>query len=171
MDTDGGFVREAGPASSAPDLPAASSSRAQGEEWRQAPRAESEREHAEARASGCASCSSLSFNQDWLAAFGVPLCNSCRMNEKLISKARGKGDGMAAWLSLVPRPGILASWCSHCKTRGKLRQHHARRLQSSARAQFMLSDNDLSKLGSLRRKNPNHKDWQPMQLYMLSQVR
>lgn len=37
-------------------------------------------------AEGCSCCSSLSFSQEWLAAFGVALCAECRHNEKLISK-------------------------------------------------------------------------------------
>ena len=34
----------------------------------------------------------------------------------------------------------------------------------------MLSDADLASLGSIRKANPNHKDWQPMHLYLQSQV-
>jgi hypothetical protein len=43
-------------------------------------------------------------------------------------------------------------------------------MQSTAKQQYLLSDGDLSKLGSLRRNNPHRKDWQPMKLYMESQV-
>ena len=34
----------------------------------------------------------------------------------------------------------------------------------------MLSDADLASLGSIRKANPNHKDWQPMHLYLQAQV-
>lgn len=43
-------------------------------------------------------------------------------------------------------------------------------LQKTARARYMLSDADLASLGSIRKANPNHKDWQPMHLYLQSQV-
>ncbi|KAL6783876.1 XPA1 [Auxenochlorella protothecoides x Auxenochlorella symbiontica] len=78
-------------------------------------------------ASGCSRCTSLSFNQEWLAAFHVALCNTCRQNEKLVSK-------------------------------------------STARIRYTLTDSDLKPLGSLRKANPHRKDWQPMHLYMQSQV-
>lgn len=38
--------------------------------------------------SGCRGCSSLSYSQDLLAAFGVYLCRECRKSEKLVSKVR-----------------------------------------------------------------------------------
>ncbi|KAL6783878.1 XPA1 [Auxenochlorella protothecoides x Auxenochlorella symbiontica] len=41
-------------------------------------------------ASGCSRCTSLSFNQEWLAAFHVALCNTCRQNEKLVSKSTAR---------------------------------------------------------------------------------
>lgn len=38
---------------------------------------------------GCSRCPSLSFNSEWLHAFGVVLCNECKRAERLISKVRG----------------------------------------------------------------------------------
>ncbi len=35
---------------------------------------------------GCSRCPSLSFNSEWLRAFGVVLCNECKRSERLISK-------------------------------------------------------------------------------------
>ena len=46
-------------------------------------------EHPEA-GGGCSRCSSLSFNAEWLRAFGVVLCNACRREEPLIAKVRGQ---------------------------------------------------------------------------------
>lgn len=43
-------------------------------------------------------------------------------------------------------------------------------LQSTARIRYTLTDSDLKPLGSLRKANPHRKDWQPMHLYMQSQV-
>jgi hypothetical protein len=43
--------------------------------------------------------------------------------------------------------------------------------QAAAKEQLAVTDADLRKLGSLRRPNPRHKDWQHMHLYMQSQVR
>jgi hypothetical protein len=37
---------------------------------------------------GCTRCSSLSWNQEWLEAFGVRLCNTCKREQPLISKVR-----------------------------------------------------------------------------------
>lgn len=42
--------------------------------------------------------------------------------------------------------------------------------KASAKQRYHVSDNDLKKLGSLRKSNPHKKDWQPMHLYMQSQV-
>ncbi|RMZ53947.1 hypothetical protein APUTEX25_004972 [Auxenochlorella protothecoides] len=42
--------------------------------------------------------------------------------------------------------------------------------QSTARIRYTLTDSDLKPLGSLRKANPHRKDWQPMHLYMQSQV-
>jgi len=38
--------------------------------------------------SGCQKCSSLSFCDDLFNAFGIFICQTCRKNEKLISKVR-----------------------------------------------------------------------------------
>jgi hypothetical protein len=43
-------------------------------------------------------------------------------------------------------------------------------MQSAAKQQFGLTDGDLKKLGSVRRANPQRKDWHPMQLFMRAQV-
>ena len=42
--------------------------------------------------------------------------------------------------------------------------------QSNAKQQYLLTDRDLSKLGSISKENPRHKDWQPMKLFLESQV-
>ena len=44
-------------------------------------------------------------------------------------------------------------------------------LQSTAKELYLVTDNDLKKLGHLSRSNPHHKDWAPLTLYMQSQVR
>jgi len=43
-------------------------------------------------------------------------------------------------------------------------------LQSTAKQQYLLSDNDLRNAPCLRRANPHRKDWQPMKLYLESHV-
>ena len=43
--------------------------------------------------------------------------------------------------------------------------------QSTAKQQYGLTDGDLKKLGSLRRSNPQRKDWHPMQLFLEAQVK
>lgn len=43
-------------------------------------------------------------------------------------------------------------------------------LQSSAKENYMLTDGDLKKLGSISRNNPRKKDWSAMRLYLQSQV-
>lgn len=43
-------------------------------------------------------------------------------------------------------------------------------MQSAAKKEFVLSDRDLARLGSLKKRNPQHPDWQPMLLYLKSQV-
>lgn len=35
---------------------------------------------------GCSNCSSVTINQEWRQVFGVLLCNSCKLNDPLISK-------------------------------------------------------------------------------------
>lgn len=44
-------------------------------------------------------------------------------------------------------------------------------LQSAAKTQYFLADGDFKTLGYVRRKNPHKRDWQPMKLYMESQIR
>ncbi|KAL4448613.1 hypothetical protein ABPG75_005832 [Micractinium tetrahymenae] len=39
---------------------------------------------------GCSRCPSLSFNSEWLRAFGVVLCNECKRAERLITKSTAK---------------------------------------------------------------------------------
>lgn len=43
-------------------------------------------------------------------------------------------------------------------------------MQSSAKENYMLTDGDLKKLGSITRSNPRKKDWSAMRLYLQSQV-
>lgn len=43
-------------------------------------------------------------------------------------------------------------------------------MQSSAKENYMLTDGDLRKLGSISRANPRKKDWSAMRLYLQSQV-
>lgn len=54
--------------------------------------------------------------------------------------------------------------CNTCK--------HDERLMTTtaAKQQFRLTDGDLRKLGSIRRENKKNSAWQPMRLYMQSQV-
>lgn len=40
----------------------------------------------------CSSCGSLSLSGQWLQAFGVAICNSCRQDEELITKVRCLND-------------------------------------------------------------------------------
>lgn len=42
--------------------------------------------------------------------------------------------------------------------------------QSTAKQRYYLTDGDLKRLGFLRKPNPHKKDWQPMHLYLESQV-
>ena len=42
---------------------------------------------ADHRHGGCQVCGSLTFSQEWFDVFGVVLCNACRREEQLISKA------------------------------------------------------------------------------------
>jgi DNA repair protein len=39
---------------------------------------------------GCSSCTSLSFSNEWLTAFGIQLCQACQKDEKLISRSNAK---------------------------------------------------------------------------------
>lgn len=55
--------------------------------------------------------------------------------------------------------------CNGCRRNEKLIS------KSTAKLQYQLTDGDISKLGSVKRSNPHRKDWQPMRLYLDSQVR
>lgn len=43
-------------------------------------------------------------------------------------------------------------------------------VQSTAKQNYLLSDNDLKNAPCLKRANPHRKDWQPMKLYLESHV-
>lgn len=74
--------------------------------------------------------------------------------------------------SNCPSPTFNAEWynafgvtlCKSCK--------HAEELIAKGNAQqrYLLTDADFKKLGSLTKSNPQHKDWTPMRLYLVSQV-
>ncbi len=56
----------------------------------------------------------------------------------------------------------------HCRA-----EHRCRSLggsQTTAKQRYFVTDNDLKKLGSLRKANPHKKDWQQMHLYLQSQA-
>lgn len=55
--------------------------------------------------------------------------------------------------------------CNQCRRNEKLIS------KSTAKQTYQLTDGDMSKLGSIKRSNPHRKDWQPMRLYLESQVR
>jgi hypothetical protein len=55
--------------------------------------------------------------------------------------------------------------CNQCRRDEKLIS------KSTAKQTYQLTDGDISKLGSVKRANPHRKDWQPMRLYLESQVR
>ena len=103
--------------------------------------------------SGCSQCVSLSYSEDLYRAFGVYICGACRKDVNLISKVR-------CCLS-----------CYICICSCRLFLMHAMELQTTAKQQYLLTDGDLRPLGSLERKNPRKKDWNPMKLYMESQVK
>lgn len=44
--------------------------------------------HEYMRGSGCSRCGSLSLCGQWLQSFSVAICNSCRQDEELVTKAR-----------------------------------------------------------------------------------
>lgn len=44
-------------------------------------------------------------------------------------------------------------------------------MQSTAKQRYQVTDNDLKKLGNLKKTNPHKKNWQPMNLYLESQVK
>lgn len=39
---------------------------------------------------GCSECGCLSFNSVWHSTFGIMLCETCKKNEKLITKSSAK---------------------------------------------------------------------------------
>ncbi len=43
-------------------------------------------------------------------------------------------------------------------------------VQSTAKQLYLLTDGDLKKVGSIQKENPHKKEWNPMRLYMQSQV-
>jgi DNA repair protein len=55
--------------------------------------------------------------------------------------------------------------CNQCRRNEKLIS------KSTSKETYQLTDGDISKLGSMKRSNPHRKDWQPMKLYLESQVR
>lgn len=54
--------------------------------------------------------------------------------------------------------------CEQCKRAEKLVS------KANAKAIYLLTDLDLKKLGTLKKPNPQNRNWQPMQLYLQSQV-
>mmetsp|Transcript_8164 Transcript_8164/g.17499 ORF Transcript_8164/g.17499 Transcript_8164/m.17499 type:complete len:175 (+) Transcript_8164:18-542(+) len=54
--------------------------------------------------------------------------------------------------------------CDACKKDEKLMS------KSNAKQLYMLTDKDLSKLGTVTKTNPQHKNWTAMKLYLQSQV-
>lgn len=62
---------------------------------------------------GCQVCGSLTFSQEWHEAFGVILCNSCKMEESLISKVCTHPASPAQDASKAA--ANLASPAGHCK--------------------------------------------------------
>lgn len=44
------------------------------------------------------------------------------------------------------------------------------RAQTVAKDKYLLTEGDLKKLGSISKENPRHREWQPMRLYLQSQV-
>ena len=99
---------------------------------------------------GCTCCGNLSFSQEWYKAFGVVLCNGCKAQEELIPKvlvAKTFSNDFPPYRS--SRPALP---------------------QSTAKQLYLLTDGDLKKLGSIQKENPHKKQWNPMRLYMQSQV-
>ncbi|GAX75983.1 hypothetical protein CEUSTIGMA_g3426.t1 [Chlamydomonas eustigma] len=58
--------------------------------------------------------------------------------------------------------GVLI--CESCKNHEQLIS------KGQAKQVFLLTENDLKRLGTLSKVNPQHKSWRPMQLYLQSQV-
>eukprot|EP00775_Hariotina_reticulata_P006710 gene6711-6931_t len=62
-------------------------------------------------------------------------------------------------------PGIRTrSRSCQCKRQDRLIS------KSNAKAQYLLTDSDVRKLGFLERSNPQHKEWSAMKMYLVSQV-
>lgn len=55
-------------------------------------------------------------------------------------------------------------FCNGCKAQEELIP------KSTAKQLYLLTDGDLKKLGSVQKENPHKKEWNPMRLYMQSQV-
>eukprot|EP00891_Asterochloris_glomerata_P003060 jgi/Astpho2/3060/e_gw1.00051.213.1_t len=55
-------------------------------------------------------------------------------------------------------------FCNGCKASEELIS------KGTAKQTLLVTDSDLKKLGSITKPNPQHKDWAPMRLYLLSQV-
>ena len=99
---------------------------------------------------GCTSCGNLSFSQEWYEAFGVVLCIGCKAQEELIPK--------------VLQQHFQPKLCTLYVTRDPALP------QSTVKQLYLLTDGDLKKLGSIQKENPHQKQWNPMRLYMQSQV-
>lgn len=192
---EGGFFRE-DPGCGSGVLGEVSSARGPALGGQVLPDRRSESAHLVAYGEGCSRCRNLTVNQEWRAAFGVALCNECRLKEDLLTKVRcpglmgdgpWSGDGLRH-VVLVCRGGCDAAlglgW--PCGRRGmgaepakwELLMRHRRtpqtplrsRVQGAAKKQYLLNDREMQRLGSLQKRNPQHADWQPMRLYMRSQV-
>ena len=111
---------------------------------------------------GCSSCGCLSFNAQFLNAFGVRLCEDCKSGEKVRSCL--KGEFVSCVIVLI---------CVHGADQA-LKRSTSSPIQliskSQAKEAFLLTDKDLSGLGTLTRTNPQHKAWKPMLLFLQSQV-
>lgn len=55
-------------------------------------------------------------------------------------------------------------FCNGCKAQEELIT------KSTAKQLYLLTDGDLKKVGSIQKDNPHKKEWNPMRLYMQSQV-
>ncbi len=68
-------------------------------------------EHEYMGGSGCSRCGSLSLSGQWLQSFGVAICNSCRQDEELVTKARARRHPAARGRQL--RPAWPTVWLLH----------------------------------------------------------
>ena len=55
-------------------------------------------------ASGCEHCGSLTFSQEWFNAFGVVICNQCKADVKLITKASARRPALRCAGPARPMP-------------------------------------------------------------------